>query len=203
VHEGENADESGVDPEDDGATDDGVPTKPPTVELDETGSAIKHEQEPNDSSAAIASTNEPAEALPGEEPDGNALNLPCDALAVPLQQSPWQRREALLEKLPAVEPGLSFEDAAAVLSAASLVVGLHPDQAAAEIVAFSAAYGVPFAVVPCCVYRAQFPARKLPNGQPVRTYDDLVAWCVENGPPGTESTELPFEGKNKVVFWRG
>jgi hypothetical protein len=117
--------------------------------------------------------------------------------------SAWQRREALLEVFPALQPDLCFAAASAILAAASVVVGLHPDQAAAEIVAFGAAYRVPFAVVPCCVYGYQFPTRKLPGGQPVRTYDDLVAWCVANGPPGTECAELPFEGKNKVVFWRG
>jgi hypothetical protein len=209
VHEGENADESAADVEEEDATEGGVP-KPTTEELRETSCASG-----DDSSESADPPAKPKHAVvySGEESGGNSFAPPCEEellSTVPLPaapaepvQSAWQHREALLEKLPALQPDLSFEDAASALAQASLVVGLHPDQAAAEIVAFSAAYAVPFAIVPCCVYRAQFPARKLPNGQPVRTYDDLVAWCVANGPPGTESAELPFEGKNKVVFWRG
>ena len=41
------------------------------------------------------------------------------------------------------------------------------------------------------------------RGRWVRSYDDLINWLVENGPPGTETAELDFEGKNRVVFWRG
>ncbi len=76
-------------------------------------------------------------------------------------------------------------------------------KAASEIVAFAARHGVPFAVVPCCVYAGQYPHRRLPDGRPVRTYEDLVAWCVATGPPGTATAKLPFEGKNIVVFWTG
>jgi len=146
--------------------------------------------------------------------------------------------------------------------------GAHPrasacirvqDQACSEIVAFAARRRLPFAVVPCCVYAYAFPTRRLRSGQPVRTYEDLVAWsvfavhfpskvchcscrssscfsvhpataaaevalgetieyeyncsccgalaslvcrCVECGPSGTRVATLPFEGKNKVVFWK-
>ena len=34
----------------------------------------------------------------------------------------------------------------------SIVVGMHPDQAAEHIVDFALAMGKPFAVIPCCVY---------------------------------------------------
>ena len=34
-------------------------------------------------------------------------------------------------------------------------------QAAGAIVAFAVSHGLPFAVVPCCVYRAEFPKRRL------------------------------------------
>lgn len=69
--------------------------------------------------------------------------------------------------------------------------------------AFAALHRRPFAVVPCCVYASSFPRRRLPDGRPVRSYDDLVKWCVAAGPPGTSIATLPFEGKNKVVFWAG
>jgi hypothetical protein len=49
----------------------------------------------------------------------------------------------------------------AALSRASLVVGMHPDQAAGAIVAFATVRGLPFALVPCCVYAKEFPRRKV------------------------------------------
>jgi len=97
-------------------------------------------------------------------------------------------------------------------------------------VAFACAARKPFAVVPCCVYSHEFPHRalfdpspsqagaegrgadgggaKAPHGgtanpRPVRTYEDLVKWCLLNGPPGTQKATLDFEGKNVVVFWTG
>ena len=57
---------------------------------------------------------------------------------------------------------LSYEEAVAAVAGASLVAGLHPDQAASEIVAFATARRVPFAVVPCCVYSVEFPFRRVP-----------------------------------------
>ena len=56
----------------------------------------------------------------------------------------------------------AYEDAVAAVASASLVAGLHPDQAASEIVAFAAARRLPFAVVPCCVYAREFPFRRVP-----------------------------------------
>mmetsp|Transcript_70822 Transcript_70822/g.142590 ORF Transcript_70822/g.142590 Transcript_70822/m.142590 type:complete len:541 (-) Transcript_70822:16-1638(-) len=137
---------------------------------------------------------------------------------------------------------LDYDSSVALVRDASLIVGLHPDQAAAEIVCFAAKWKKPFAVVPCCVYKHQFPyraisahmdrtevdatgiadlnftkqgsrtgcsaadappQRKLSSHRLVSSYDDLVEWCVMNGPPGTKVAELDFEGKNKVVYWDG
>ena len=46
----------------------------------------------------------------------------------------------------------------------SLLVGMHPDQAAEHIVEFSLRNNIPFCVIPCCVYSKQFPKRKLKDG---------------------------------------
>lgn len=58
----------------------------------------------------------------------------------------------------------------------------------------------PFAVVPCCVYSAEFPRRRLPSGEPVKAYDDLIAYIVAKDPAAVRVQELPFEGRNKVVY---
>ena len=49
------------------------------------------------------------------------------------------------------------------LKNASVVVGLHPDQATDALVDFALASGKPFAVVPCCTYGADFPKRRTPS----------------------------------------
>ena len=51
------------------------------------------------------------------------------------------------------------------LKNASVVVGLHPDQATDALVDFALASGKPFAVVPCCTYGADFPKRRTPSGK--------------------------------------
>merc|ERR1711907_171235 len=78
-----------------------------------------------------------------------------------------------------VGDGLVVTEAAEALArirGCSVVAALHPDQAAEATVALALALRKPFAVVPCCVYSAEFPRRRLPNGQPVRSYGDLLAY---------------------------
>ena len=43
----------------------------------------------------------------------------------------------------------------------SVVVGMHPDEATEAIVDFARVRGKPFAVVPCCVFPAMFPDRRV------------------------------------------
>eukprot|EP00961_Rhodomonas_salina_P052194 700656-Rhodomonas_salina.1 len=46
------------------------------------------------------------------------------------------------------------------LLAASVLVGMHPDQATEPLVDFCLGSGKPFAVVPCCVFATLFPGRR-------------------------------------------
>ena len=55
-----------------------------------------------------------------------------------------------------------------LLENASLLVGLHPDQATEAIVDVALSLGIPFAVVPCCVFPKLFPQRRLTSGQRVK-----------------------------------
>lgn len=89
-----------------------------------------------------------------------------------------------------------------VIRSCKVVVGLHPDQATGGVLDLALAFGRGFAVVPCCTFADDFPERRLPGGQCVRTYDDLVEWLRLRG-SGTETCYLPFHGKNQVIFNRG
>ena len=86
------------------------------------------------------------------------------------------------------------------LHSCSAVVGMHPDQATEAIVDFALASGKPFAVVPCCVYSNLFPLRRDQRGRLVTSYRDFVAYLIAKDPERIGVVELPFEGKNKVVY---
>ncbi|KAL7500589.1 hypothetical protein ACHAWT_011221 [Skeletonema menzelii] len=91
------------------------------------------------------------------------------------------------------------QEARKVLQKSHLIVGLHCDQAAGEIVDFAAAKKIPWCVVPCCVYSEMFSCRKLSDGTRVTSYDHLVQWLQERDPRAKVET-LDMEGKNKVVY---
>ncbi|KAG2446467.1 hypothetical protein HYH02_008458 [Chlamydomonas schloesseri] len=87
----------------------------------------------------------------------------------------------------------------------SVVAAMHPDQAAEFALRLALAAGKPFALVPCCVYAAEFPRRKLQSGDQVRSYTQLLAYLQELGAAGgweVVAQELPFEGKNVLLYSR-
>jgi hypothetical protein len=70
------------------------------------------------------------------------------------------------------------------------------------LVAFAVERGLPFAVVPCCVYSAEFPKRKLADGRRVKSYEDLCDYLEEQA-PDIERVVLPgLEGRNVCLFRR-
>ncbi|CAK0890621.1 unnamed protein product [Prorocentrum cordatum] len=85
-------------------------------------------------------------------------------------------------------------EAVELLRECSTVVALHPDQAAEPAVALALALGKAFAVVPCCVYAASFPRRRLRDGAQVRTYEDLLNY-LQGFHPRIRRADLDFEGK--------
>ena len=97
-----------------------------------------------------------------------------------------------------------YEDALDLVARCSVLVGLHPDQAAGPIVEAAVALGKPFAVIPCCTYSAEFPKRKLPDGTRVTTHAHLVAYLRSlTGLAGSAVSTLDFGGKNIVVYSKG
>jgi len=92
---------------------------------------------------------------------------------------------------------------AALLDTASLLVGMHSDEATEAIVDAGLRLGTPFAVVPCCAFPSMFPDRRLPGGAKVATTADLVEYLKAKAPGGRiKEGFLPFLGRNTVVFWR-
>lgn len=99
------------------------------------------------------------------------------------------------------QPTLQWQNVQTILKNCSIVVGLHPDQAAEAIVDFGLAQKKPFALIPCCTFSKEFPGRKLPDGTPVTSYEHLIAY-LKNKSPEIQMEEMCFEGKNKVLFWK-
>lgn len=82
---------------------------------------------------------------------------------------------------------------------ASCIVGLHPDGATDCVVDAAVASGLPFAVVPCCVFPSLMAG--LRGGRVLRSREELIASLVARA-PGASVAWLPIQGANKVV-WRG
>ena len=91
------------------------------------------------------------------------------------------------------------QEARRILQKSHLIVGLHCDQAAGEIVDFASKKNIPWCVVPCCTYSEMFSCRKLSDGTRVTSYDHLVQWLQERDPRAKVAT-LDMEGKNKVIY---
>lgn len=90
------------------------------------------------------------------------------------------------------------------------VVALHPDEATGPIVEIAVENGIPFLVIPCCVFSRLFPERMKPQVEDrsgsaggsntiVSTYYDLIDWLVAKH-PAIKVTRLPFEGANIAVW---
>ena len=85
------------------------------------------------------------------------------------------------------------------LASVKLIVGLHPDEATEPIVATALALDLPFAVIPCCVFAASFPLRRLKDGSSPSSYEDFLTYLKEKD-AGIQEEMLSFLGKNTVLF---
>lgn len=99
----------------------------------------------------------------------------------------------------------------------SLVLACHPDQATEPALEYALEEGLPFAIVPCCVFPRLFAHRRLVRGggdsgssnaggcgsssvggDEVLTYSNLVDYIAERGQ--AQRAVLGFEGANTVVY---
>jgi len=87
-----------------------------------------------------------------------------------------------------------------LLSKADAIVGMHPDQATEAIVDAALLYGLPCAVVPCCVFPHLAPHRRLPGGKAVTATEDFVKYLELKIGAASGVTSLNFTGANTVVF---
>lgn len=82
----------------------------------------------------------------------------------------------------------------------SMVVGMHPDQAVDAIVDCALHMGIPFAVVPCCVFPSLMAAAR---GARLKSREELIAYLVMKRPGEICVDWLPCDGASQVVYWRG
>jgi len=91
------------------------------------------------------------------------------------------------------------DDGLKVVSEASCLIGMHPDQATGSIVKMAIKFKKPFAVVPCCVFAQNFTERKTPSGKRVETLNEFTEWLLAHH-PNMKVDFLPFSGRNKVLY---
>ncbi|MGK3759861.1 MAG: hypothetical protein ACI8RD_012178 [Bacillariaceae sp.] len=94
----------------------------------------------------------------------------------------------------------------------SVIVGMHPDEATEAVIDTSLRLGKPFAILPCCVFRnlnaerLEIRKQKLgggSGGDPFRSYNTFCQYLLDNKAPvgiRFETENLPFEGRNKVIY---
>ena len=84
-----------------------------------------------------------------------------------------------------------------------LLLGMHPDEPTEAIIDVALKHGLPFAVVPCCVFADLYPNRKLwseEDGEtPVRTYEQFLEYLLAKDASLRIET-LPFQGKCNVIY---
>jgi hypothetical protein len=85
------------------------------------------------------------------------------------------------------------------LQNAAVIIGMHADGATEPLIDFALRFGVPFAVVPCCVFPKDNPHRTLQDGTFVAQYDHFITYLLEKSPI-VQKAELPFEGRNIVLY---
>lgn len=100
--------------------------------------------------------------------------------------------------------GEFLEDAnnAELVRRASVLIGLHPDEATDAIIDVALKLDKPFALVPCCVFGQQFPYRRKPDGGRVVSFEDLVEYLAAKS-PDIQRAFLSLDGKNMVLYRTG
>ena len=87
------------------------------------------------------------------------------------------------------------------MSSCSVVVGMHPDQAAEAIVDFALCENKPFAIVPCYVFSLEnVPEQKAKDGTHVKKFEQFVQYLIEKNPREGEASSLDFTGRNVCLY---
>ncbi|KAG0273971.1 hypothetical protein BGZ95_010240 [Linnemannia exigua] len=86
-----------------------------------------------------------------------------------------------------------------VFERASILIGMHPDQATEPIVTMALKHNKPFAVVPCCVFAHENPDRRLLDGGDVNTTLEFIQYLTEKDAAkhdGSTMTHPSFDDSN-------
>ena len=111
-----------------------------------------------------------------------------------------KRRRKLQEErqrrtTPELLPRMFDEQLLSELGRVVLLVAMHPDQATEDVVEVGLRHGIPFAVVPCCVFAHLDPRRPT-------TYEGFLEHLASKN-DGVKRTRLNFRGRDTVLFWKG
>ncbi|KAG0276827.1 hypothetical protein BGZ95_006978 [Linnemannia exigua] len=153
-----------------------------------------------------------ADGTEEQEPDADkALDGLADFIPTvktqPLQATEPSRIQAMLDD----EFLLTHQE---FVNAASIMSGLHPDQATEPIVRAALKAGKPFAIIPCCVFGRDNPHRRLPKDEGVVAVDAAnrhtssssssssnMGSMVEEGEEGEEGSTRPVTSYDDFVIW--
>lgn len=139
----------------------------------------------------------------------------CEAKCVVIDPKP-RKRKLLARKDWALRGSVEFLNVALdesflasaggveLLNSASLIIGMHPDEATEPLVVTAIAHCISFAVVPCCVFSQVHPERRH-CGLPVRTLGEFCQYLSALGCDAgwrVQSMNLGFEGRDRVLFAR-
>ncbi|KAG0031931.1 hypothetical protein BGZ81_000280 [Podila clonocystis] len=152
----------------------------------------------------ISSETEPPERQLDSKTKDSSVDLNLDEEAKKKERR--QIKKQLLSQF--IVPRLStlmndqFEEQyPGVLKSASILIGMHPDQATEPTVDMALKYRKPFAVVPCCVFAHENPERRLRDGGEVNTTFDFIQYLMEKKSSVPMHKDfLPFDGMNIVVY---
>lgn len=88
-----------------------------------------------------------------------------------------------------------------LIQTASLLIGLHADEATETIVDVALDTGKPFAIVPCCVFPTLFPHRRMATGEHVRTLESFLVY-LQSKHPNIQRAVVPnlFPPNNIVLY---
>ncbi|KAF9987821.1 hypothetical protein BGZ65_001675 [Modicella reniformis] len=188
----------------------------PVKETDNNG--VTEDADMRTSSGETPDDHEEQEPDEGKDLEGLKDFIPT-TLTYPLQMTEPRRIQALLDD----QFLTTHQD---LINKASILVGLHPDQATEPLVKAAIKTGKPFAVIPCCVFGRDNPHRRLPKSsiqtnakdegtmvqcetitrdkededdpltRPVTSYEDFVTW-LSTLHSDIETAWLNFEGMNR------
>ncbi len=144
------------------------------------------------------------------EPRCNEETVPFQIISEPLLGNGSE----LTEENPGEEPIDERRRIRHLVTNCSIIAGMHPDEATEAVIDTSLRLCKPFAILPCCVFRNLNVERQEVRKQkqqgmggtdPFRSYSTFCHYLLRDKAPtgiGFQTENLPFEGRNKVVYMK-